>query len=90
MKYFLAILSLAISFLLVAFAYVGENGKPYIEALDSEYNRLYSKTEILRTENEHLKEQIQAYKEDYSTIERAAREQLGMVKQQEIILQFDR
>ena len=90
MKYFLAVLAVVLSFVMVTLAYVGENGRPRLEALAGEYERLAEKTESLRAENLQLKNQIEAFNSDYSTIERAAREQLGMVKKKEIILQFDR
>ncbi|GAB4294841.1 MAG: hypothetical protein Kow0090_09630 [Myxococcota bacterium] len=89
MKYLLAVLSVVVSFAMVTFAYLGGSGKPHIEALSAEHNRLHEKTEALRKENERLKSQIEAFKSDDIAIERAAREQLGMVKENEIIIQFD-
>ena len=88
MKYFLALAAVIVSLVLVTFAYIGESGKPHQEALEGEYQQISQKIEALKVENDKLKNQIEALKNDQSTIERAAREQLGMVKKNEIILQF--
>jgi cell division protein FtsB len=74
--------------LLAGIALFGDNG---VLRLIKSYNQktdLQLKVEQLMAENQQLKQEIEALQKDYSTIERIARQELGMVREDEIVYQF--
>jgi cell division protein FtsB len=74
--------------LLVGFALFGEKGVLRLVKTYNQRTDLQHKVEQLTAENQHLKLEIEALRKDYSTIERIARQELGMVREDEIVYQF--
>jgi cell division protein FtsB len=74
--------------LLVGFALFGDKGVLRLLKTYNHRTDLQLKVEQLVTENQRLKETIEALQNDHATIERIARQELGMVRKDEIVYQF--
>jgi len=74
--------------LLLGFALFGERGVLRLVKTYNQRQELQLQVEQLQQENARLRQEITALKEDRSTIERIARQELGMVREDEIIFQF--
>ncbi len=82
----LTVISLLI---LGSLTFLGEKGIFNLLGLRKEVVRIKERNSQLEEENQKLKEEIQRLQGDKKYIEEIARRELGMVKQGEIIYQFD-
>jgi cell division protein FtsB/cell division protein DivIC len=82
---------LIILFLLIfgSLTFFGEKGIFNLLRLRKEVARIKEKNSQLEGENQRLKEEIKRLQSDKRYIEEIARKELGMVKEGEIIYQFD-
>lgn len=69
--------------------FLGEKGIFNLLRLRKEVVRIKEKNSQLEVENQKLKEEIKRLRSDKRYIEEIARKELGMVKEGEIIYQFD-
>jgi len=69
--------------------FFGEKGILHLFRLRKELVRVNEKNFQLEEENQKLKEEVKRLKSDKRYIEEIARKELGMVKEGEIIYQFD-
>lgn len=69
--------------------FFGENGILHLFRLQKELARIKDKNFKLEEENQKLKEEVKRLQSDKRYIEEIARKELGMVKEGEIIYQFD-
>jgi cell division protein FtsB len=69
--------------------FFGEKGIFHLFRLQKELARVKEKNFKLQEENQTLKEEVKRLKSDKRYIEEIARKELGMVKEGEIIYQFD-
>ncbi len=67
-----------------------EQGLPRYRALRAEVGELRESNEELVREIAELKTEIEALRSDPSYIERIARDELGMVRDEELVFQFPR
>ena len=81
----LAVLLVFSMLLLILF---GENGLADLNILRTERDRLVQENETLAIENLHLYNQIERLRRDPEFIENVARQELGMIGSNEIILKF--
>jgi cell division protein FtsB len=64
------------------------NGLLHLRQLQVEHQELLRNNHILEKENEHLYEEISRLQEDPDAIESLARQELGLVKDGELIFHF--
>lgn len=64
------------------------NGLLHLRQLQVEHQELVEKNHILERENHHLYEEISRLQDDPAAIESLARQELGLVKEGELIFQF--
>jgi cell division protein FtsB/cell division protein DivIC len=84
------LLVILISFLILgSLTFFGEKGIFNLLRLRKEVVRIKEKNSQLEEENQKLKEEIKRLQSDRRYIEEIARKELGMVKEGEIIYQFD-
>jgi len=69
--------------------FFGEKGIFHLFGLQKELARIKDKNPKLEEENQKLKEEVKRLQSDRRYIEEIARKELGMVKEGEIIYQFD-
>ena len=69
--------------------FFGEKGMFHLFSLQKELARIKEKNSKLEEENQELKEEVKRLQSDKRYIEEIARKELGMVKEGEIIYQFD-
>ncbi len=72
-----------------ALTFFGEKGILHLLRLQKEVTRIKEKNLKLEEENQKLKEEVKRLRSDKRYIEEVARKELGMVKEGEIIYQFD-
>lgn len=77
-------------FSLLFFIVFGEHGLVDLNSLQKERDQLVEKNEILRHENLTLSAEIDRLQHDPKYIEKIARQELGMVGQDELILKPQR
>jgi len=75
--------------ILGSLTFFGENGILHLFGLQKELARIKEKNSRLEEENQKLKEEVKRLQSDKRYIEEIARKELGMVKEGEIIYQFD-
>lgn len=73
---------------LAGFALFGDKGVLRMLKTYHQRTELQLKIDRLTAENRQLKQLIEALQNDHATIERIARQELGMVRQDEIVYQF--
>jgi cell division protein FtsB len=85
------LLLLILLFLLIlgGFTFFGEKGIVHLLRLQKEVARIRERNVKLEEENEKLKEEVRRLRSDKRYIEEIARRELGLVKEGEIIYQFD-
>jgi cell division protein FtsB len=71
---------LALGVLFILDAFVGEKGLVEIVKARQDYRRLEASLARVRTENGRLRERARLLREDADTVERVAREQLGLIR----------
>lgn len=69
--------------------FFGEKGMLHLLRLQKELVRIKEKNMKLEEENQKLREEVKRLQTDKRYIEEIARKELGMVKEGEIIYQFD-
>jgi cell division protein FtsL len=69
--------------------FFGEKGILHLFRLQKEVVRIKEKNAKLEEENQKLREEVKRLQSDKRYIEEIARKELGMVKEGEIIYQFD-
>ena len=70
------------------FTIIGQRGILRIHRLTKERNQIKVFNEKIREENLDIQEEISSLKNDRSYIEKIARQELGLVKEDEIVYQF--
>jgi cell division protein FtsL len=75
--------------ILGSLTFFGENGILHLFGLQKELARIKEKNVKLEEENQRLKEEVKRLQSDKRYIEEIARKELGMVKEGEIIYQFE-
>jgi cell division protein FtsB len=85
----LLIPALALFLILGLVTFFGEKGILHLLQLKKEYSRIKESNLQLEKENEVLKEEVRKLKQEKKYIEEIARKELGMVKEGEIIYQFE-
>jgi cell division protein FtsB/cell division protein DivIC len=84
------LLLILISFLILGIlTFFGEKGILHLLRLQRELVRIKEKNTKLEGENQKLREEVKRLQTDKRYIEEIARKELGMVKEGEIIYQFD-
>ncbi len=81
-------------FALLALAATGHlllasGGLPRTVALREDHERIEKANERLRAENERLRRELKALADDPAELERAAREELGLVKPGEVVFRLE-
>ncbi len=76
-------------FILGLLTFFGENGILHLFQLEKELSRIQENNKALNEENQKLREEIKKLQSDQRYIEEVARKELGMVKEDEIIYQFE-
>ena len=71
------------------FVFFGEKGVLRLFRLQKELERFKEASSKLAEENRKLEEEVKRLREDKRYIEEIARKELGMVKEGELIYQFD-
>jgi len=84
------ILLLILTILMVILGVFGENGLITLMRLKEEYREVISENEAIKKSNQSLYHEIYLLKEDRYYIEKIAREEMGLVKKDEIILRFEK
>ena len=84
------LLLILISFLILGFlTFFGEKGILHLLRLQKELDRIKETNTKMEEENQKLKEEVRRLQYEKRYIEEIARKELGMVKEGEIIYQFD-
>jgi cell division protein FtsB len=65
-------------------------GWPRYQALKKQIQQLQSMNEGLRHEIGNMKQNVRALRTDLGTVEKVARDELGMIRDGEIVFQFGR
>jgi cell division protein FtsL len=87
-KFFLLIL---VSFLVLGFlTFFGEKGILHLLRLQRELNQIKERDAKIHEENQKLKEEVRRLQQEKRYIEEIARKELGMVKEGEIIYEFEK
>ena len=79
---------LAVVALILGFAFFGERGILHMLNLSNQKDVLLQKVAEVESQNEDLRIEIAALRGDRRYIERIARTQLGMVRDDELVFQF--
>ena len=87
-KNLLLLLSISIPLLIALIVYIGFSKDGYLDMaqLKQERGKLVQKNERLIRENTALRNEIKRLKYDYDYIENIARQELGMIRKDELIL----
>jgi cell division protein FtsB len=83
------LLILVLVLILGFFTFFGDNGILHLLRLQKELNRMKERNTQIDEENRKLKEEVRRLQDEKRYIEEIARKELGMVKEGEIIYQFD-
>ena len=84
------ILLILLIFLILGFiTFFGENGIVRLLHLKKEFVRIKQSNTRIEAENQRLRDEVKRLQSEKSYIEEIARGELGMVKEGEIIYQFD-
>ena len=85
------ILLFIVGFLLILglLSFFGEKGILHMMHLQKELAKIQEDNRQIETENQKLKEEVRRLKVEKRVIEEIARKELGMVKEGEVIYQFD-
>ncbi len=79
---------LALVALILGFAFFGERGILHMVKLSSQKDTLSAKVAEVESQNEQLRVEIASLRGDRRYIERIARTELGMVRDDELVFQF--
>jgi cell division protein FtsB len=81
---------LAISAVSVPWMVLGPEGLPRLRSLRAELSTIRSDNATLARDIGHLRVEVKALREDPASIERIARDQLGMIRRSEVVFQFSK
>ncbi|MBV9949470.1 MAG: septum formation initiator family protein [Myxococcales bacterium] len=81
-----AILALAV--LTVPVLVLAPDGLPRLRAMQRELARIHAEDDALRRDVSRLRVEVRRLREDPSAVERIARDELGLVRKNEIVFQF--
>ncbi len=81
-------LLLSILIVTAATAASGDHGLVRLYRMRAEYARVVARNAEIESDNERLRTQVRLLREDRRSIERIAREELGMARPGELIYQF--
>lgn len=79
---------LALIALVMGFALFGDRGVIHLFQLNHQKTLLLEEVATVEQQNDDLRTKINALRTDRSTIERIARTELGMVREDELVFQF--
>lgn len=79
---------LALVALILGFAFMGERGILHMLKLNSQKESLSAKVAGIEAQNDQLRVEIASLRGDRRYIERVARTELGMVRDDELVFQF--
>ncbi len=79
---------LALVALILGFAFLGDRGILHMVKLNSQKDTLSAKVAEIETQNQQLRVEIASLRGDRRYIERVARTELGMVRDDELVFQF--
>ena len=79
---------LALVVLILGFAFLGDRGILHMLKLSGQKADLLNKIAEVETENKALRNEIESLRSDPRYIERVARTELGMVRDDELVFQF--
>ncbi len=85
----LVALILAFLFILGGLTFFGDKGILHLVRLQKELSRIREANQKMEEENQRLREQVKRLQNEKRYIEEFARKELGMVKEGEIVYQFD-
>jgi cell division protein FtsL len=88
-KKYLLLLILIVFLILGILTFFGEKGIFHLFRLQKEVARIKERNIKLEEENQKLREEVKRLQSDKRYIEETARKELGMVKEGEVIYQFD-
>jgi cell division protein FtsB len=80
---------LVLAIVLLSVEIFEEDGLPRYRALRAEHETMESRNERVRERIRELRREVRALREDPATIERVARDELGLVRRGELVFQFD-
>jgi cell division protein FtsB len=85
------LLSILLGGVILSYAVFGQNGLLHITDMEKEIAAIEAESQKLSKENERLRAEIKQLKNsDRKYIEKIAREELGMVRSDEVIFQFEK
>jgi cell division protein FtsB len=85
---YLPFLMLGTSLIAVPWMALGPLGLPRLRSLQSELKTIRTENAQIGRDISHLRAEVKSLREDPASIERIARDQLGMVRKSEIVFQF--
>lgn len=65
-------------------------GLPRLRALEKELADVHGENQEIRRELEQLRREVEQLRDDPAAVERIARDELGLVRQTEVVFQFPR
>lgn len=71
------------------FTFFGEKGILHLIRIKKDLSHIEQENKMIEEENKRLSEEVRRLKNDKRYIEEIARKELGMVKEDEIVYQFD-
>jgi cell division protein FtsB len=86
---FLVAVALAFAFGYLPYRVYGGPGLGRLAQLRRELAELKGKNQVTAAENERLRAEVHALRYDLGAVERVAREELGLVKPDEIVVQLE-
>jgi cell division protein FtsB len=86
---FVAACLLAVAFGYVPYRVLGEQGLRRALRLEDEVKAQKARIVALRHENQELRHDVHALRTDLRAVERVARDELGMVKDHEVVFQIE-
>ncbi|WP_172824804.1 FtsB family cell division protein [Pajaroellobacter abortibovis] len=84
----LPITMLIVTFVSVLLFVFAPSGLPRLHALQHELAHVKAQNDVLRRDIQRLQDEVNSLNHDPITIERVAREQLGLIRQDEVIFQL--
>lgn len=72
----------------VPFLVLSEEGLPRLRTVQAEFRTVEEENRLLRREIDVLRARVQKLRDDPAAVEQIARDELGMVRQSEVVFQF--
>jgi cell division protein FtsB len=79
---------LSLALIAVPILVLEPEGLPRLQALERELQGVENDNAELRRDIDHLRIEVQALRDDPAAVERIARDELGMVRRNEVVFQF--